>query len=38
MHSYDIINQDDKTLKDYFKRYNLPIPQHWNDNDMTIFD
>ena len=38
MYNYDIKNKSGKTLKDYLKDNNLPIPYHWHDDDMTIFD
>ena len=38
MHNYNIKNVDGKTLKDYLKEYNLPIPRHWHEDDMTPFD
>ena len=38
MHSYEIKNKYDKTIKDYLKYHYIPVPYHWNNNDMTIFD
>ena len=38
MHNYDIKNVDGRTLKDYLEAYYLPVPYHWRDDDMTIFD
>lgn len=39
MHNYNIKDKNNKTLKDYLKDNNLPIPEHWkNENEMTIFD
>ena len=38
MHSLNIKNKYDKSLKNYLIDNNLPIPQHWKDNKMNIFD
>ena len=38
MHSYDIKLCENETLKYYLHSYSLPVPRHWNDDDMTIFD
>ena len=38
MHNYDIKDKDGKTLKDFLEDSNLPVPYHWHDEDMTIFD
>ena len=38
MHNYNIIDNNNKTLKYYLENNQLPVPYHWNNNDMTIFD
>ena len=38
IHSYDIKDGYNRTLKDYLEDNYLPIPKHWNNDDMTIFD
>ena len=37
MYNYDTISDYDR-LKTALKYNNLPVPYHWDDNDMTIFD
>ena len=37
MHNYDTKSNYDK-LKTSLKYNNLPVPYHWNDDDMTIFE
>ena len=38
MHSYNIKDICNYSLKDYLHKEQLPIPYHWHDNDMDIFD
>ena len=38
MHGYNIRDKYDKSLKTYLRNNNLPIPCHWYDDNMTIFD
>ena len=38
MHNYIISDYVYYTLKKYLEINLLPVPYHWSDNDMTIFD
>ena len=38
MHNYYIMDNYKQTLKDYLEQYYLPVPYHWGDNNMNIFD
>ena len=38
MHDPNIENAHGNSLKYFFECKNFPIPYHWHDNDMTIFD
>ena len=38
MHDINLKNRYGRSLEYYFKRGNIPIPYHWHQNDMDIFD
>ena len=38
MHDINLKNSRYNSIKSKLLDYNLPIPYHWHDNDMTIFD
>ena len=40
MHDIDLCDDSyyNRTLKTYLEDRKLPIPRHWSDDDMTIFD
>ena len=38
MHDIDLKNSNDESIKTLLQAIHAPIPYHWNDNDMDIFD
>ena len=38
MHDYNLRNNYGKNIKDYLEKNYLPIPYHWKEKDMDIFD
>ena len=38
MYSENIKDLTNRSIEDYLQGYYLPIPHHWKNNDMTVFD
>ena len=38
MHDVNMKNSYDMSIRSLLLENNLPVPHHWHDNDMTIFD
>ena len=38
MYNQIVKNKYNRTIKDYLLNNKLPVPYHWHENDMDIFD
>ena len=38
MHDINLENNEEESIKTNLSDYYLPVPYHWHDNDITIFD